>query len=199
SWKVTRKLTLDYGMRYDYSTYLREQHGRLAQFSPTTPNPSAGGLHGAVIFEGDDPGHCNCDFAKNYPWAFGPRLGVAYQFAPKMVLRVGVGLVYSGTADSNGATAGGLTAVAPVLSPGNGDPVMTLRNGIPFAPSPFPNFDVGQYPTAGFAGTQAPAVFYDANAGRPPRQWQWSIGVQREIFENFAIDVSYVGNRGAWW
>jgi len=199
SWKVTRKLTLDYGLRYDYSTYLREQHGRLAQFSPTTPNPSAGGLPGAVIFEGDGPGRCHCDFAKNYPWAFGPRLGVAYQFAPKMVLRVGVGLVYSGTADSNGATQGGLTAVAPVVSPGNGDPVMALQNGIPFAPSPFPNFDVGQYPTPGFAGTQAPAVFYDANAGRPPRQWQWSIGVQREIFENFAIDVSYVGNRGAWW
>ena len=40
TWKVTRKLTLDYGMRYDYSTYLREQYGRLAQFSPTTSNPS---------------------------------------------------------------------------------------------------------------------------------------------------------------
>ena len=200
TWKVTRKLTLDYGMRYDYSTYLREQYGRLAQFSPTTPNPSAGGLPGAVIFEGNGPGRCNCDFAKNYPWAFGPRLGVAYQFAPKMVLRIGAGIVYSGTEDSNGATQGGLTAVAPVLSPGNGDPVMTLRNGIPFAPAPFPNFDPGQYPSApGFAGSQAPAVFYDVNAGRPPRQVQWSIGVQREIFENFAVDVSYVGNRGAWW
>src|SRR5207244_9242360 len=111
SWKVTRKLTLDYGLRYDYSTYLREQHGRLAQFSPTTPNPAAGGLPGAVIFEGSGPGRCNCSFAKNYPWAFGPRLGAAYQFAPKTVLRVGFGIVYSGTADANGASQGGLTAV----------------------------------------------------------------------------------------
>ena len=31
SWKVTRKLTFDYGVRYDYSTYLREQYGRAAE------------------------------------------------------------------------------------------------------------------------------------------------------------------------
>jgi len=199
TWKVTRKLTLDYGLRYDYSTYLKEENGRLAQFSPTTPNPSAGGLPGAVIFEGSGDGKCNCDFAKNYPWAFGPRLGAAYQFAPKMVLRVGVGLVYAGTEDSNGATQGGLTALQAVLSPGNGDPVMTLRNGIPFTPPPFPNFDPGQYPQPGFAGSQSPAVFYDANAGRPPRQFQWSIGIQREILQDLAVDISYVGNRGVWW
>jgi len=199
TWKVTRKLTLDYGLRYDYSTYLKEENGRLAQLSPTTPNPSAGGLPGAVIFEGSGDGKCNCDFAKNYPWAFGPRLGAAYQFAPKMVLRVGVGLVYAGTEDSNGATQGGLTALQAVLSPGNGDPVMTLRNGIPFTPPPFPNFDPGQYPQPGFAGSQSPAVFYDANAGRPPRQFQWSIGIQREILQDLAVDISYVGNRGVWW
>src|SRR4029078_4003727 len=98
TWKITRKLTLDYGLRLDYSTYLKEEHGRLAQFSPTTSNPAAGGLPGAVIFEGEGPGRCNCTFANNYPWAFGPRLAAAYQFASKMVLRVGVGIVYSGTA-----------------------------------------------------------------------------------------------------
>ena len=41
SWKVTRKLTLDYGLRYDYSTYLQESHGRAPEFSPTTKNPSS--------------------------------------------------------------------------------------------------------------------------------------------------------------
>ncbi len=56
SWKVTRKLTLDYGLRYDYSTYLREQYGRAPEFSPTTPNPSVGGLPGATIFDGCFPG-----------------------------------------------------------------------------------------------------------------------------------------------
>ena len=39
----------------------------------------------------------------------------------------------------------------------------------------------------------------DPNAGRPARQNQWSIGIQREFFRNLAAEVSYVGNRGAWW
>jgi hypothetical protein len=199
TWKVTRKLTLDYGLRYDYQTYFREQHGRLAQFSPTTLNPSAGNLPGAVIFEGEGAGRCNCSFARNYPWAFGPRLAAAYQFMPKTVLRVGIGIVYSGTGDSNGATQGGLTALQPVQAPGDGSEIMRLKSGIPFTPPPFPNFNAGQYPQAGYAGKQAPAVWYDRNAGRPARQVQWSFGIQREFFQNLAVEVSYIGNRGAWW
>ena len=91
SWKVTRKLTLDYGLRYDFQTYLREEHGRIAYFSASTPNPGTGGLLGAVAFDGSGPGHCNCSLAHNYPFAYGPRIGLAYQFAPKTVLRAGAG------------------------------------------------------------------------------------------------------------
>jgi hypothetical protein len=76
---------------------------------------------------------------------------------------------------------------------------MTLKNGIPFTPPPFPNYDAGQYPQSGYAGQQAPAVWYDRNAGRPARQWQWSVGIQREIFPNLAVEAAYVGNRGVWW
>jgi hypothetical protein len=39
----------------------------------------------------------------------------------------------------------------------------------------------------------------DPNAGRPARQLQWSLGFQREIFQDLAVDVTYVGNRGTWW
>lgn len=78
TWKVTRRLTLDYGLRWDYGTYEKEQYGRLPTVSPTTPDPSAGGRLGGVIFDGNGPGRCNCSFARNYPFAFGPRLGAAY-------------------------------------------------------------------------------------------------------------------------
>ena len=54
-----------------------------------------------------------------------------------------------------------------------------------------------------FNTTTAPvpitAPFLDPNAGRPPRQYQWSAGFQREIFQNMAVDAYYVGNRGIWW
>ena len=79
TWKVTRKLTLDYGLRWDYLGYPREQYGRAPDFSATLPNAVAGGHPGASIFEGDGAGHCGCSFAQNYYLAFGPRLGIAYQ------------------------------------------------------------------------------------------------------------------------
>ena len=105
SWKVTRKFTLDYGLRYDYSQAEREQYGRLPNFSPTVPNPSAGGELGAIIYEGSGPGHCDCVYAKNYPWAFGPRLGAAYQITAKTVFRAGFGIAYNGTDNNIGPPA----------------------------------------------------------------------------------------------
>ncbi|HEY1240382.1 MAG TPA: TonB-dependent receptor [Bryobacteraceae bacterium] len=199
TWKVTRRLTLDYGVRYDYQSYLKEHQGRFAQFAPNVPNPSAGGMPGAVEFEGYGTGRCNCSFGNNYPYAIGPRLGVAYQITPKTVLRGGWGIVYGATGDSNGATQGGLSIPNAVLSPSFGQPAMVLASGVPFAPLPFPNYDVGQFPQAGYATTQAPNVWYDQNAGRPARQMQWSVGVQRELGKDLAVEANYVANRGVWW
>ncbi|PWT86745.1 MAG: hypothetical protein C5B58_00915, partial [Acidobacteria bacterium] len=199
TWKVTRKFTLDYGIRYDYSGYFKEQYGRLANFSLTVPNPSAGGLPGAVVFEGSGPGRCNCDYAHNYSLAFAPRLGAAYQITPKTVLRVGWGIVYAGTGDVNGATGSGQAFITPLSAPAFGDAIMSLRNGITLPPSQYqwPNFDPGQFPKG--SSLNSPPVAIDQNAGRPARQYQWSIGVQREIFRNLVVEAAYVGNRGVWW
>ena len=59
SWKVSRKLTLDYGLRYDFGTYYQEEHGRAVDFSAATINPVTN-TPGAFIFEGSGAGHCNC-------------------------------------------------------------------------------------------------------------------------------------------
>jgi hypothetical protein len=195
TWKATRKFTLDYGLRWDYQGYYRDTYGRIANFSPTAPNPSAGGLLGAVIFEGSGPGHCNCDFAKVYPYAFGPRLGAAYQITPKTVLRGGWGISYGQTATENriSSTVGSSN---PFLSPSFGDPAILLRDGPP-VPSPWPNLNPGQYPLAGTLS--APPNAFDRGAGRPPRIIQWSLGIQRELTRNLAVEIAYVGNRGAWW
>jgi hypothetical protein len=204
SWKVTRTLTVDYGLRYDYSTYLKEEHGRNPYFSPTTPNPNLGGILGAVAFEGSGPGHCNCDLAKNYPWAFGPRLGLAWQITPRTVLRTGFGIVYSPTESNNNAnTTITSSARNSANAPSLGLPVTTLAQGIAGAPQaypqPWPNFNPGQFNNSPNPQTSTVPIFLDPNAGRPGRQTQWSVGIQREIFHDLAIDVSYVGNRGAWW
>ncbi len=197
SWKVTRKLTLDYGLRWDYQTYLSEQYGRLPSFGLTTPNPKADNMPGATIFEGYGPGRCNCEYAKNYPYAFGPRLGVAYQITPKTVFRAGIGVVYAKVASNGMISISGVSANSNFVSPGLNQPAMWMKDGMP-VDAVWPNFDPGQQPV--FAGTigTAPALT-DRNAGRPPRQVQWSIGFQREITKDLVVDVSYVGNRGVWW
>ena len=107
SWKVTRKLTLDLGLRYDFQTYLTEQYNRMQEVSWSTPNPAVGGLPGSGIYQGSGPGaHCNCAFSHNYKFAFGPRVGAAYQINPKTVLRTGAGVMYGTTQTPQGLSYG---------------------------------------------------------------------------------------------
>jgi hypothetical protein len=190
TWKITRKLTLDYGVRWDYGTYAREQYGRFANFDPNTPNPSAGGHPGAQIYESV----CKCNFAANYPYAIGPRLGFAYQLNNKTVLRGGFGIVYTAT----GTTSGSASNTANAGTPGFGQIVGLFKDGMPSNVRPvFPNFD----PAAGQANglVVAAPTYLDPNAGRPAKQYQWSIGLQREINRNLVVEGTYVANRGVWW
>jgi hypothetical protein len=204
SWKVNRKFTLDYGLRYDFSTYLREEYGRAPEFSPTTIHPALG-IPGAAVYDGSGPGRCNCNIAHNYPYAFGPRLGAAYQISDKTVFRVGFGIVYGGTETNNNSGSGLAASSSTTIGPSFGVPVTTLAQGIPtsFRPAPWPNYDPGYFPTfptGTVQGTPGPGpVWMDPNAGRPPRQYQWSIGVQREVAANLVVEASYVANRGVWW
>jgi hypothetical protein len=190
TWKMTRKLTLDYGLRWDYGTYPTDTYGRIADFSPGAANPSAGGHPGAVIYES----RCGCRFASNYPYALGPRIGVAYQINPKTVVRGGFGIVYGATnvpaSTPLNYQTGGTT--------GFGLSLFNLQDGPPASIHPvFPNFSPGALPLANTVG--APPVFIDPNASRPARQYQWSLGIQRELNRNLVVEVAYVANRGIWW
>jgi Carboxypeptidase regulatory-like domain len=195
SWKVTRKLTLDYGLRYDFQTYLKEQYGRIPYFSASTPNPAAGGRLGAVAFDGYGPGYCNCDIAHNYPWAFGPRLGLAYQIESKTVLRAGAGVSYYKTSD-NGFNSYSTGSQQIYNAPTYGDPAYLLQDGLPYQIS-WPNFDPGQVPLPGTIAS--PSQQIDPHAGRPARIIQWSVGLQRQIGSNLLVEATYVGNVGAYW
>ncbi len=192
SWKVNRKLTLDYGLRWDYGTYQREQFGRYGDFSTSAPNPSAGGRLGALIYEAN----CNCSFAHNYPYAIGPRLGAAYQLDKDTVLRGGIGVVY-GSLDSSAAT-GYASNSASASTPAFGQIAGLLQNGIPSSvQAAWPTLN---NPAAGQApGAVVPAPsLLDPNTGRPMRLLQWNITAQRTIGRNLAVEAGYVGNRGVW-
>ena len=213
SWKVSRKLTLDYGLRYDYQTYMKEQYGRMQDASFNTLDTELG-RDGAVLYGAS----CKCQFSHNYPYAFGPRLGAAYQINSKTVLRGGAGVQYDVEEAPNGVlySAADYYTINPNgygISPmqNSSNPAMNgLQGGNPYAPgNPYgnppvvwPNLNQNKYPFPNngiLAPTQgaSPFVFFDPN-NRPGRIITWSIGVQRQLRRDLVVEVSYVGNRGAY-
>jgi len=205
SWKVTRTLTLELGLRWDYATLWSEEHGRMQNADFADPNPTIGGRIGTVKYGTT----CHCTFAKPYPYSIGPHLGVAWQITPKTVFRAGGAISYAAGADQAGLNA----SVPDFLAAGNpayGLPAAILKNGDPYAPgnvygnpvlsvSTFFNTPLYPAPAApGVVPPSGPFISIAPNAARLPRIFQWSIGFQREVTNNFVVEAAYVGNRGAW-
>ncbi len=197
TWKVTRKLTLNYGLRWDYATQYKEQYGRLGQLAAATPNGNAAGELGATQYAST----CNCQFYKpTYPYAIGPRFGLAYQLDPKTVIRGGWGVNYQFNASSAGAivTLNGAYPLAGI------NPYVNVSTPGSVITPTWPDVDPNRFPaptptgalTVGAAGSQ-PFV-PDGNENRPPRVNQFSLSVQREITRDFLVEAAYVGNRGVW-
>ncbi len=199
SWKITRKITLDYGLRYDYSTAGKEQYGRYGFFDPSVANTQDGGRLGGVTYGAT----CGCgnNFFDSYKLGLGPRLGVAYQLNSKTVLRAGAALLI-GTTPDVGIQARSVTSVNQVNSTAWAQAPMTLAGGVPltYAQIAYPNFNPSHYPVVPVAGTpgSAPGSWIDPHAGYPSKSYQWSVGVQREIVRNLVVNAAYVGNRGVW-
>jgi hypothetical protein len=207
SWKVTRKLTFEYGLRWDYANLWQEEHGRMQSAGFNVPNPTVGGRLGAPQYQAT----CHCQFANTYPYSIGPHLGVAYQITPKTVFRAGGAISYGSQADDAGVS----HSAADYLSlgtPAYGSPAAILKNGDSFGPGNVYGNPVLQWPTSflntpyspaptasGVIPPAAPFISIAKNAGRLPRIFQWSVGFQREISPNLVVDAAYVGNRGAWW
>ncbi len=202
TWKVNRKLTFDYGLRYDLQPAPDEIHGRTSMFDPTLRNPAAGNLLGATRYAGDGPGRCGCTLSKTYPWAFGPRIGVAYQFAPKWVLRGGFAVSYAQVAQfsyiGGGNSLGMGFNTLNFSNPAFAEPGVTLRNGLTYSVAELTaaSYDPGIRPLPG--QINSPPALVDPNSGRPPRMANWNLSVQRELGSNLVIEAAYVGNRGAW-
>lgn len=192
SWKVNRKLTLDLGLRWDYARHGVEQYGRTGNFSPTLANTNADGHPGAFIYEAT----CNCNFIPNYMYGIGPRIGLAYQINSKTVLRAGWGFAYAPGADIGSSSASNLTN-----SPAGPSAFFNIQDPATMPQPVWPNLDPSVYPLIvhGAGTTNNALQALDVNAARPPRQNQWSIGLQRELTRNLVIEASYVGNRGVWW
>jgi len=210
NWKVTPRLTLDYGLRYDLFPSLTEVHNAGSYFDPNLANPITG-LNGALNFTGNGAGTCNCSTpVKNYNLNFGPRLGLAYQLGSKTVLRSSYGVMYT-----HGDAVGGLAtslgtlgfSAAPAFSSTNDQSTMPgLLNGgngsIPnftgaAGVTSGPGYGTGFTKTSGYTGTPSSIGYVDSYlGGRAPEYINWTFGLQHELTNNITATATYVGSQG---
>jgi Carboxypeptidase regulatory-like domain len=211
-WKLSSKLTVNIGVRYELYSPIGEQWGRQANFdlqNNTLYIPQGGNCNEALppnftaLFPTVTVNRCQ---VSNYmvPWDkfdFGPRVGLAYRFLNKTVLRIGYGIFYGGEENQGG-------------SPNRGE-------GVPFnetvnfsryqGNSSYVGISQSQcltcdYMPGGFAGGY-PSSPFTANAGVSMRGVQpdfdnplvhkWNFVVQREVGFGTAIEVGYEGNHQA--
>ena len=211
NWKVTNKLTLDLGLRYDFFPTLTEVHNAMSYFDPNLPNPVTG-LKGALQFTGSGTGTCNCNTpVNNYFKNFGPRVGLAYQLDDKTVIRASYGVMFThgnavgglnyakgdlgfSSAPSFGVTGSQTTSMTGLLVTGNGAiPAYTTATGVASGPA----YGTGFTNTTGFTGTPSSMNYNDPYyGGRAPEFLNWSFGLQRQLTNKLAFTATYVGSQG---
>lgn len=192
-WKVTRKLTLNIGLRWEIVGGLIEVAGRMSAIDFATPNPGAGNLPGALVFADNR----NVRGFQNTYWKqISPKFGFAYALTQKMVWRGGYG-INNTPAISNGFGFGGTLGY-------NGSIVVNSGNTqIPFAEASLGNIS-NPYPN--FAGTlpnKIPSLangqgidYYPVTGNQLPYVQNWNFGFQYQLPANTVIEVNYVGNKG---
>jgi outer membrane receptor protein involved in Fe transport len=177
-WKVTRKLTVNLGLRWDFAPYPLEGKNQLANFNPA----GAGSLIDATGGSLASRALINPDW---HNW--GPRVGVAYSPDQKTVIRAGYGVFYTlfervGSEDELALNPPGLVNNTPAVAPGATAPVFFLRDGFP---ANFLNPADLDLQTAHLRA---------ANPNMPDAMTQqWSFGIQRELPGNFLAELNYVG------
>ncbi len=211
-WKLSDKLTVNLGIRYELWSPIGEQWGRQANFDlqkNTLYIPQGGNCNAALppnfsaLFPTVTVDRCN---VSNYmiPWDktdFGPRIGIAYRLGSKTVIRVGYGMFYGGEENQGG-------------SPNRGEGVpfnetvnLTRYQGnSAYVGVSQPQCFNCNYFTGGFSGGY-PLSPFTLNAGVSMRGVQqdfdnplvhkWNFIVQREIGFGTSIELGYEGNHQA--
>ena len=192
-WRVTPKLTLSYGLRYEVSEPFSEKFDRVGTFDPSIPNPLAGGRLGAITFWGQGQGRNGRHNAFDTYWkAFGPRLGIAYAVNSKTVLRAYYGLL---TAPIIGDfVAGGLidaygwvSNVSTATQDGGVTSAFNWNNGFPQSiVPPLPNLDPSQLNGSGLS-------YLNPRDNRPARSQNLGFALEREIPGGIMVKGEYVG------
>jgi hypothetical protein len=211
SWRVTRKLTLNYGLRWDIPTPKHEAFNRMSNFNFTEIDPAIG-VPGAMQFLGNCTGCTGNDSFENMYWGMlAPRFGLAYNPTKNFVIRGAYGIDYM-----------------PDIQNGTGYETLLGYNGFltmttSSIPNPFPALNPALYWTglsgaALPAGTQvgflpwtghlpdiSPSVsegngvdYIPPDSLKGPQVQNWNFGIEYQLPANMLLDVDYLGQKGTW-
>ena len=186
TYKVTSKLTLNLGMRWDYLPPFHEVKDRWTFLNPSLTNPLTG-TKGMLQFAGNygGPGvSCNCTTPVHTYWNnWGPRFGFAYALNDKTVFRGGYAQVFSqaggvggrgGAANGTGQTGFNMTAIGPTeeTSGSTAGPSFYLNNSTYFSNAGLantglfgPGFNYPSVPTPNVAAQELNTGYYVNGSG----------------------------------
>ena len=196
NFKMTPKLTVNVGLRYDLTIPMTERYNKVNNLDLTTPNPFGQGFKGGITFPGSTSG-LNRRLYDIKPTNFAPRLGVAYKLNDNTVVRSGYGIYFavspaSASADVNEVQ--GFVGTTNWMNYWNYNgytPAGMLRN-------PFPNGTVkpqgssmGMLTNLG-ASAEGPVRTFNS----VPYEQSWSFELQRSMPWGLLADASYIGKQG---
>jgi len=196
-WRIARNLTLNLGLRYEYSSVVQEDHNLLGNFDPNV----------GLIQVGKQISHLYNPDHKN----FGPRMGFAWDIGGngRTVLRGGGGLTYetvnwqSFIAFNNAFGPGSVPTGAPIDASNNtsGGTITTGNTTLKYFLSPTPvSWDPSAgplygAPTINCFNSPCPIMTVARNL-TTPYVWTWTLNLQHALTSNMSVEVAYVGNHG---
>jgi hypothetical protein len=179
SWRVTNRLTWNFGLRYELPAPPYEVNDRWSNFRVDTARLEIAGRNGAS--------RRLRNFDANN---IAPRMGVTYMLTSdnKTVLRAGAGVSYVEAGQGGGQLYKNLPFFFSqvVATDQNSRPPVRISDGLPSPAPPDINDQVA------LSGGNPNAWDYHLKS---TRGMQWSLGIQREIISDLLLDVSYVGTR----
>jgi hypothetical protein len=191
-WKVTPKLTLNLGLRYEWSTPYSERFNRI-QFSDFNADsgitvPGLGPIKGTTVFA---DGRRTAPVDRNN---FAPRFGFAYQLTPQTVLRGGAGMFYGMSVATNFQYAGTAfrnSAAMHFTTDSFETQSATLADPFPNGLAEPQGQKYGKLAQWGFANEND----LGTETARNAEIYQWNLGVQHLLPGQMVIAVDYSANR----
>ncbi|NWF84378.1 MAG: TonB-dependent receptor [Bryobacteraceae bacterium] len=195
-WKITSRLTVNLGLRWDYESPAVERYDRQVRGldfnapSPIAPQVKGLDLKGAVLFSNLNGQPRGVVMPDKNNWA--PRVGAAYRIRDKWVIRGGYGLYYLGQSAAGPNNGYSQRTNAVVSVDNNLTPAVTTANAFALQPGGQLLAAVGNSEgAASFLGQALTANYQN----RPlPYSHQYSFDIQRELPAGILVEAGYVGN-----